>query len=162
MMIAAIKTFDWHSVAPSTFKRMPRSETSVMLMTIVVTVTSGNLAFGVGCGVLLAMMLFARRVAHVIRIERTTSEDGMAVRYHVHGPLFFGSSSDLVERFSYAMDPNEITVDLTHSQIWDASSVAALDAVETKYRNLGRAITFTGLDPRSLAFHGRLTGQLQG
>jgi SulP family sulfate permease len=83
------------------------------------------------------------------------------VRYAVHGLLFFGSSNDLVERFAYTADPEEITVDLTHSQIWDASSVAALDALETKYRNLGRAITFTGLDPRSLAFHGRLTGQLQ-
>ncbi|HLZ00968.1 MAG TPA: SulP family inorganic anion transporter [Bradyrhizobium sp.] len=162
MMIAAVKTFDWHSVAPSTFRRMPRSETSVMLTTIIVTVATGNLAYGVGCGVLLAMALFARRVAHVIRVERTASEDGSAVRYHVHGPLFFGSSNDLVEQFSYAMDPEEITVDLTHSQIWDASSVAALDAVETRYRNLGRAITLTGLDPRSLAFHGRLTGQLQG
>ena len=68
----------------------------------------------------------------------------------------------MVERFSYAADPEEITVDLTHFQIWDASSVAALDAIETKYRNYGRAITLIGLDPRSLAFHGRLTGQLQG
>jgi SulP family sulfate permease len=161
MMIAALKTFDWHSVAPATFRRMPRSETAVMLATVAVTVASGNLAYGVGCGVLLAMVLFARRVAHVIRVERTASEDGTAVRYHVHGPLFFGSSNNLAEHFSYAMDSGEITVDLTHSQIWDASSVAALDAVETRYKNLGRAIIFTGLDPRSLAFHGRLTGQLQ-
>jgi SulP family sulfate permease len=162
MMIAAIKTFDWHSVAPATLKRMPRSETSVLVTTVIVTCATGNLAIGIGGGVLLAMVLFARRVAHVIRVERVSSEDGATVRYVVHGPLFFGSSNDLVERFSYAIDPKEITVDLTHSQIWDASSVAALDAVETKYRRHGGAITFTGLDPRSSAFHGRLTGQLSG
>jgi sulfate permease, SulP family len=161
MMIAAVKTFDWHSVAPFTLKRMPLSETTVLLATVVVTVASGNLAFGVVGGVLLAMVLFARRVAHVIRVERAVNDDGTAVRYAVHGPLFFGSSNDLVERFSYTMDPEEITVDLTHSQIWDASSVAALDAIETKYRNYGRAITLIGLDPRSLAFHARLSGQLQ-
>jgi sulfate permease, SulP family len=141
---------------------MPLPETTVLLTTVVITVATGNLAFGVAGGVLLAMVLFARRVAHVIRVERTASEDGTAVRYDVHGPLFFGSSNDLVERFAYAIDPKQVTVDLSHSQIWDASSVAALDAVETKYRRYGRAITFTGLDPRSLAFHGRLTGQLQG
>jgi SulP family sulfate permease len=146
---------------PSTLKRMPKSETSVLIVTVVITVATGNLAIGIVGGVLLAMVLFARRVAHVIRVERVPSEDGGAVRYTVHGPLFFGSSNDLVERFSYALDPKEVTVDLTHSQIWDASSVAALDAVETKYRSHGRSITFTGLDPRSLAFHGRLTGQLQ-
>ena len=162
MMIAAIKTFDWHSVAPATLKRMPRSETSVLVTTVVITCATGNLAFGVAGGVLLAMVLFARRVAHVIRVERTSSEDGGSVRYVVHGPLFFGSSNDLVERFSYAIDPKQITVDLTHSQIWDASSVAALDAVETRYRRHGSAITFIGLDPRSSAFHGRLTGQLSG
>ena len=162
MMIAAIKTFDWHSVAPATLKRMPRSETAVLVTTVVITCATGNLAIGIAGGVLLAMVLFARRVAHVIRVERTSSEDGSAVRYAVHGPLFFGSSNDLVERFSYAIDPKQITVDLTHSQIWDASSVAALDAVETKYRKNGSAITFTGLDQRSSAFHGRLTGQLSG
>ena len=161
MMIAALKTFDWHSVMPSTLKRMPKSETAVLILTVVITVATGNLAFGIAGGVLLAMVLFARRVAHVIRVERVTSADGQAVRYLVHGPLFFGSSNDLVERFSYAADPAEVTVDLTHSQVWDASSVAALDAVETKYRAHGRSVTFTGLDARSLAFHGRLTGQLQ-
>jgi sulfate permease, SulP family len=162
MMIAAIKTFDWHSVTPATLRRMPLSETTVLLATVVVTVATGNLAFGVAAGVLLAMVLFARRVAHVTRVDRMANEDGSAVQYSVHGPLFFGSSNDLVERFSYAADPDEITVDLTHSQIWDASSVAALDAIETRYRRHGRAITFIGLDARSLAFHGRLTGQLQG
>jgi SulP family sulfate permease len=161
MMVAALKTFNWHSVTPATLKRMPLSETSVLATTVIITVASGNLAFGVIGGVLLAMVLFARRVAHVVCVERMLSEDGAAVRYAVHGSLFFGNSNDLVERFAYTMDPQEITVDLTYSQIWDASSVAALDSLETKYRNLGRAITFTGLDPRSLAFHARLTGQLQ-
>jgi sulfate permease, SulP family len=160
MMIAALKTFDWHSVMPSTLKRMPKSETSVLVLTVIITVATGNLAFGIAGGVLLAMVLFARRVAHVIRVERMPAEDGSAVRYTVHGPLFFGSSNDLVERFSYALDPKHVTVDLTHSQIWDASSVAALDAVETKYRALGCKIAVTGLDSRSTAFHSNLSGQL--
>src|SRR5204863_261115 len=89
-------TFDWHSVMPSTLKRMPKSETSVLLTTVIITVATGNLAFGIAGGVLLAMVLFARRVAHVIRVERMPSEDGDTVRYAVHGPLFFGSSNDLV------------------------------------------------------------------
>jgi SulP family sulfate permease len=160
MMIAAWKTFDWHSVMPSTLRRMPKSETSVMVTTVVITVASGNLAFGIAGGVLLAMVLFARRVAHVIRVERLPSKDGSVVQYDVHGPLFFGSSNDLVERFSYAVDPDDVRVDLSHSQIWDASSVAALDAIATKYRALGRSISFTGLDSRSHAFHRKLTGHL--
>jgi SulP family sulfate permease len=160
MMIVAIKTFDWHSVSLSTLRRMPVPETLVMAVTMIVTVATGNLALGIAGGVLLAIVLFARRVAHVIRVERIASEDGSSVRYIVHGPLFFGSSNDLVERFSYSADPNQVTIDLTHSQIWDASTVAALDSIEAKYRAQGRAVEFFGLDQRSTAFHERLTGQL--
>ena len=127
MMIVALKTINWHSVQPATLKRMPVPETLVMVVTVAVTVATGNLALGVAAGVLLAMVLFARRVAHVIRAERTLSPDGLSVRYDVHGPLFFGSSNDLVERFSYGADPKAVAIDLTHSQIWDASSVAALE-----------------------------------
>jgi SulP family sulfate permease len=160
MMIVAIKTFDWHSVSLSTLRRMPVPETLVMAVTMIVTVATGNLALGIAGGVLLAIVLFARRVAHVIRVERIASEDGSSVRYIVHGPLFFGSSNDLVERFSYSADPNQVTIDLTHSQIWDASTVAALDSIEAKYRAQGRTVEFFGLDQRSTAFHERLTGQL--
>jgi len=160
MMIVAITTVNWHSVQPSTLRRMPLPETLVMALTVAVVVATGNLAIGVALGVLLAMVLFARRVAHVITVDRSPSADGSSVRYDVHGPLFFGSSNDLVERFSYGVDPKSVRVDLTDSQIWDASSVAALDSIETKYRQHGAEVTFVGLDDRSKLFHRRLSGRL--
>jgi sulfate permease, SulP family len=160
MMIVAISAVNWHSVRPATLKRMPIPETTVMVLTVGLTVATGNLALGVVGGVTLAIILFARRVAHVVRADRTLSDDGSTVRYDVHGPLLFGSSNDLFERFFYAADPTAVTIDLTHSQIWDASTVATLDAIETKYRDHGAIVAFTGLDQRSSAFHARLTGQL--
>ena len=160
MMIVAITTVDWHSVKPSTLRRMPVPETLVMAVTIAIVVATGNLALGVVFGVVLAMVLFARRVAHVIRVDRVLADDGLSVHYDVHGPLFFGSSNDLVERFSYGADPAVVTIDLTDAQIWDASSVAALDSIETKYVAHGAAVTVQGLDDRSTLFHGRLTGRV--
>ncbi|MET1006107.1 MAG: STAS domain-containing protein, partial [Propionibacteriaceae bacterium] len=139
---------------------MPVPETLVLAVTVAVVVATGNLAIGVLIGVLLAMILFARRVAHVITVDRTVAPDGSSVRYDVHGPLFFGSSNDLVERFSYGIDPPKVEVDLTHSQIWDASTVAALDSIETKYHGHHAEVTFTGLDERSGLFHQRLSGRL--
>lgn len=162
MMIVALKTLNWHSLQPATLKRMPVPETTVMLITVAITVWTENLALGVVGGVLLAMMFFARRVAHVIRANRKISEDGTFVRYEIHGPLFFGSSNDLVEYFTYAQDPSHVVIDFTHSQIWDASTVAALDSVETKYREHGTKVIFTGLDRRSSEFHGKLTGHFVG
>ncbi|MGK9148423.1 SulP family inorganic anion transporter [Plantibacter flavus] len=160
MMIVAIKTVNWHSVRPSTLRRMPVPETLVMVATVVVVVVTHNLAIGVAAGAVLAMVLFARRVAHVIRVRRTLADDGTSVRYRVVGPLFFGSSNDLVEQFDYAGDPAEVVVDFTASQIWDASSVAVLDSVQGKYADHGKRVAFTGLDERSSAFLERLSGHL--
>ncbi|AWB89564.1 SulP family inorganic anion transporter [Salinibacterium hongtaonis] len=158
MMIVAIRTVDWHSVRPSTLRRMPLSETLVMLTTVAIVVVTSNLAIGVAAGAVLAMVLFARRVAHVARVSRTEA-DGR-VRYTVSGPLFFGSSNDLVEQFSYADDAAEVVIDFSAAQIWDASTVAVLDSVQTKYAEHGCTVTFTGLDERSTALHGRLSGFL--
>lgn len=160
MMLVALKTVHWNSLRFATLQRMPIAETSVMAVTIAATVWTGNLAIGVVAGVTLAMALFARRVALVIQADRTLGSDGGEVRYDIHGPVFFASSNDLVERFSFAADPPLVSIDFTHSQIWDASSVAALDLIQAKYRQQGAVVTFTGLDRRSREFYGRLTGQL--
>ena len=158
MMVVAVTTVDWRSLRPSTLRRMPVPETAVMAVTVAVVLVTSNLAVGVGIGVLMAMVLFARRVARGTGVSRTV-EAGVA-RYEVRGPLFFGSSSDLVDRFSYADDPAEAVVDLTHAQVWDASTVAVLDAIEQRYADHGRRVRFEGLDERSTAFHSRLTGRL--
>ncbi|MDN4613798.1 SulP family inorganic anion transporter [Leifsonia sp. F6_8S_P_1B] len=162
MMVVALRTVDWHSVRPSTLKRMPVPETLVMVVTVAVVVATGNLATGVGVGVLLALVLFARRITHVVRVSRTLSEDGSAAHYRVLGPLFFASSNDLTEQFSYADDPARVVIDLSGSHVWDASSVAALDAVETKYATHGAAVELVGLNDHSRLFHERLTGELGG
>lgn len=135
MIIVSVGTFDWHSVQPRTLRRMPKSETLVMLSTVVVTVATHNLAIGVGVGVLVAMTLFARRVAHLTETHREIVEDerGTAAVYRVTGELFFASSNDLYTQFDYADDPDRVVIDLTDSHIWDASTVAALDAITTKY-----------------------------
>ncbi len=160
MMVVAVKTVDWHSLRPANLARMPLMENAVMLVSVALTVYTGNLAIGVVGGVLLATVLFARRVAHVIRTTRSASANGQSVRYEVHGPLFFGSSNDLVDRFEYAADPHTVVIDFSQSQIWDASTVAALDSIAAKYRRHDVAVEFTGMDERSRAFHARLSGRL--
>ncbi len=44
--------------------------------------------------------------------------------------------------------------------MWDASSVAALDAVEAKYAQRGKTVEIIGLNEPSAELHGRLTGGL--
>ncbi|WP_256206440.1 SulP family inorganic anion transporter [Nocardioides luteus] len=161
MIIVSVGTFDWHSLRM--IRTMPKSETTVMVTTVVVVVATHNLAIGVAVGVLVAMVLFARRVAHLVNVERELIErpDGSTyAHYTVTGELFFASSNDLYSQFEYADDPDEILVDLTHSHIWDASTVAALDGVTNKYAHKGKQVEIIGLNDPSAHIHGRLTGQL--
>lgn len=97
-----------------------------------------NLAMGAVGGVLVASVLFVRRVAHFVSVSWTLSPAGDSVTYVVNGELLFASSNDLTTLFSYLEDPERVVVDLTESHIWDASTVAALAAIETKYHVLGK------------------------
>jgi SulP family sulfate permease len=82
------------------------------------------------------------------------------VRYSVAGALFFASSNDLYTQFDYAADPADVVVDLSKAQVWDASTVAALDAITHKYAMRGKTVDFIGLDEPSLARFRQHTGQL--
>jgi SulP family sulfate permease len=149
MIMVSVGTFDWHSLR--TLRRMPRSETAVMLVTVVVTVATHNLAYGVVVGVLTATVLFARRVAQLVEVTSELSGDGGTRTYRVTGQLFFASSNDLVARFDYAGDPPSVVVDLTAAHVWDASTVAALDAVRTRYAARGIEVTIAGANENSRA-----------
>lgn len=162
MILVSVGTFDWHSIAPATLKRMPWGEISVMVITVAVVVATHNLAIGVVVGSLTAMVIFARRVAHLANVTACLDPDGKQVVYAVTGELFFASSNDLVYRFDYAGDPDDVVIDLTGAHIWDASSVAALDAVETKYATRGKKVTIIGLNKPSADLHNSLAGQLTG
>ena len=160
MVMVSVATFDWHSIRPSTLKRMPKSETAVMLATVVVVVATDNLAIGVIVGVVVAMVLFARRVAHFATVTRTV--EGDTAHYRVIGELFFASSNDLTTQFEYTDDPERVVIDMSGSHIWDASTVAALDSITTKYEQRGTLVVIEGLNEASSAMHSRLAGNLGG
>ncbi|MHA7861870.1 SulP family inorganic anion transporter [Tessaracoccus sp. Y36] len=166
MIMVSVATLDWHSVRPSTLRRMPHSENIVMFVTVVITVATHNLAYGVIAGVNMAIIVFARRVARFASVEKVTETDvdgdgTVDVRvYKVTGEMFFATSNDLVYQFDYAGDPERVVIDFSESHIWDASTVAALDAVQTKYARKGKTVEIIGLNRSSAARLGRLSGQL--
>ncbi|WP_024356742.1 SulP family inorganic anion transporter [Leucobacter chironomi] len=168
MIMVSIEAFDWHSIAPSTLRRLPKSETFVMLATVALVVATHNLAVGVIGGVLVASVLFVRRVAHFVRVDREVQPAALAegpaevARYRVSGELFFASSNDLTTQFEYRRDPDQVVIDMSGAHVWDASTVAALDAVVTKYERLGKRVELVGMNTRTSDLHSRLTGTLGG
>jgi SulP family sulfate permease len=160
MIFVSVATFDRHSLR--TIHRMPRSETIVMLTTVAGTLLTHNLAIGVGAGVLAACVLFARRVAHLAEVTSVTDPDGGTRVYSVHGALFFASSNDLYTQFDYANDPESVVIDLSNAHVWDASTVAALDAITHKYATRRKTVEIIGLTGHSADRYERHTGQLAG
>lgn len=160
MFMVAFLTFDWHSIAPSTLKRMPKSETIVMLVTVIPVLITHNLSVGVIIGVFVAAILFVRRVAHFTTVTRTLSANEDTAHYEVDGELFFASSNDLTTQFEYADDPKRVVIDMSKSHVWDASTVAALDGIEQKYREHDIEVEIIGLNEASGTFHARLSGNL--
>lgn len=160
MIMVSVGTLDWHSINPKTLRRMPKSETLVMVATVAVTVITHNLAYGVVVGVVTAMVLFARRVAHLTEVVDVAHPDEDTRVYAVKGELFFASSNDLVYQFDYVGDPKNVIIDMSDSHIWDASTVATLDAITTKYAAKGKTATIVGLNASSIERHDRLSGNL--
>ncbi|MFA5608388.1 MAG: SulP family inorganic anion transporter [Leucobacter sp.] len=162
MIMVSVGTFDWHSIKLSTLRRMPKSETAVMVITVAVVVATSNLAIGVIVGVFVASVMFVRRVAHLVNVKREVSDDGgeTVARYTVEGQLLFASSNDLTTLFEYTEDPARIVIDLTRSNIWDASTVAALDTIVSKYEDHRKSVEIVGMNKFTDEFHTRLSGGL--
>jgi SulP family sulfate permease len=160
MIMVSVGTLDWHSIHPRTLRRMPKSETLVMFSTVAVVVATHNLAIGVVAGVLVAMVLFARRVAHLTHVQDVAVLDEDTHVYKVTGELFFATSNDLYHQFDYVGAPQNVVIDLSEAHIWDASTVAALDSITRKFESKGKNVSIVGLNEASAAMHGRLSGHL--
>lgn len=159
MIMVSVGTMDWHSVRPATLRQMPVSATVIMGATVAVTIVTHNLAYGVIFGVLVATLFFAQRVSRFSEVVPVTRLDEDTCVYAVRGVLFFASSNDLVYQFDYANDPKNVIIDITDAQIYDSSTVAALDAIVLKYHQRGKTVEIIGIDQHSARWHA-LSGKL--
>ncbi|MGW0523545.1 SulP family inorganic anion transporter [Crossiella sp. NPDC003009] len=161
MIFVSVSTFDWTSIKPSALRRSPKSETTVMVVTVGTVVATHNLALGVVAGALLAAIFFARRVAHVVEVSSVLDPEGNVRVYAVTGELFFASSNELMHAFDYTdTQTRTVVIDLSGAHVWDTSAVATLDAVSAKFAARGIEAEIVGLNPHSEQLHRKLTGQL--
>lgn len=141
MIMVSVSTFDW-----SSFKYLvtaPRSDSFVMLATVLIVVYTNDLSKGVLVGVLLSAIFFVIKIS-TVKIK----EEGS--RYKVEGQLFFASIDGFVEYFKKAeINDTEIQIDLSNSRIWDESGVGALIKVIDQLKEKGIKVEVIGLDSSS-------------
>jgi sulfate permease, SulP family len=149
MIVVAIATFDWSSLKLNTIKRTPKTETLVMVVTVTVVVYTHNLAYGVLAGVLVAMIVFARRAAVLATMNSVLDPTGTIRSYVITGQLFFASTNELVHQFDLRAPEREVVIDLTEASVWDSSAVATLDTVVAVPAPGGAEITGPVTGPRT-------------
>jgi SulP family sulfate permease len=159
MIMVSVGTFNWRSIRIPTLRTTPKTETAVMIVTVAVVVFTHNLAFGVGAGVILSVVFFARNVSGLIKVTSVVDPDNVERLYAVSGELFFASTNDLVHAFDYdSVKVSYVEIDLSTARIWDTSAVAALDAVVARFADRGIEAHLVGLNRHAEALHSRTSG----
>ena len=154
MIMVSIGTFSWASFG--NLRVHPKSTSLVMIATVVTVVWTHNLALGVGVGVLLSALSFARKVAQIIRVRSEFDAATETRTYHVQGQVFFASSPEFLAAFDFKEAVAKVRIDVSHAHFWDLTSVGALDKVVLKFRREGAEVEVIGLNEASATIVDRL------
>ncbi|MBL4621875.1 MAG: SulP family inorganic anion transporter, partial [Immundisolibacteraceae bacterium] len=125
MIMVSIGTFNWES-----FRNLsdhPKSSSVVMLATVIVTVSTHDLAKGVLIGVLLSGFFFAHKVGQILHIGSMSEDEGRTRTYKVTGQVFFASAEAFTSAFDFREVIEKVCIDVSRAHFWDITAISALD-----------------------------------
>lgn len=154
MFMVSFSTFSWNSLR--NLRAVPKSETAVMITTVVVTILTHNLAIGVVVGVALSAIFFSRKIADIIHVESHLENNDQERVYRIDGQIFFVSVETLINSFDFREKVESVTIDLTHAHLWDQSAVDSIDKVVFRFRRRGVKVHLIGLNEASATLLDRL------
>lgn len=133
----------------------PRSDVAVLLTCFVLTVVF-DMVVSVSVGVVLAALLFMRRMAEVSDVRLVGYDDvspcgaeGVLV-YAVGGPLFFGAAQRAMSSVDL-VDPTKarrVVLDLSAVPAIDATGLVALESTVDRLRRSGIEVVLAGVRPQ--------------
>jgi SulP family sulfate permease len=144
MMMVAISTFKWVSLR--LINKMPKSDILIGIVVAAITVVLHNLALAVLIGVIISALVFAWDNAKRIRARKSIDSEGNKV-YEIYGPLFFGSTSNFLDKFEPENDPTIIIIDFLESRVTDMSAIEILHRITERYASLGKKVILRHLSP---------------
>ncbi|WEK06046.1 MAG: SulP family inorganic anion transporter [Candidatus Devosia phytovorans] len=148
MVMVSIDTFDWSSLRSVVIH--PKMSSAVMVVTVLVTVFTSNLALGVAVGVLLSGVFFASKVSRLMKVDLHRDEAGRLMAYRVTGQVFFASADAFVDAFDIAAaETLSVEIDVSRAHFWDITAVGALEKVVQRYRAHDIGVVVTGLNAAS-------------
>lgn len=138
LIVVAYNMSEWR-----TFKSLlkaPKSDIAVLLITFGCTVIF-DLVVAIGCGMVMTMALFMKRVSDTTEIRDLVDEevfddeitrvlekaDGKINVYQVNGPMFFGVVQEFISKMKELESTTEVVIlDMRHTHAVDASAIDAM------------------------------------
>lgn len=144
MVMISIDTFDWASL--SYLKKMPISDSIVMVLTVIVVILTHDLFKGVAVGVVLSSLFFVIKISEVNVTQQLIGSHLIAT---IKGELFFASVENFIQQFDFNANYDGITLDFKKAHVWDDSAVGAIDKIVLKYRDKGCHVNVENLNTES-------------
>jgi SulP family sulfate permease len=157
LFVVAYNMGEWHEI-PSLLK-MTKADVAVWIATFALTVLA-DLTVAVEVGMILAALLFIRRVAETTSVKRVTDdliEEGSVhslqgveipnyvVVFRIHGPFLFGATDKLVDILDQLGTlPPIVIVRLRHVPAMDASGLQAIEDFADQIHASGRTLLLCG------------------
>ena len=117
-----------------------------------------DMVIAVSVGVVLAALLFMRRMAFLTKVELDTSishdyytPPGVRV-YEIAGPMFFGAAKTAMEAFeTVGSDAKVVILELSNVPVIDATGLVALETILDRLQRSQRKVILCGPQPNVAA-----------
>jgi SulP family sulfate permease len=157
LFVVAANMGEWHEIPA--LLRQTRTDVSVWIATFALTVFA-DLTVAVEVGMILAALLYIRRVSNTTTVSRVTTaylEEGRVhilqdkhipdyvTIFRIHGPFLFGAT-DKLQRVSDRIDalPPIVIFRLRNMTAIDATGLRALEDIALRLQESGRAAVYCG------------------
>lgn len=163
LVVVAIRMGEWHEL--TRFRKMPLSDALVLFTTFGLTVVF-DLVIAVEVGMVLAAVLFIKRVSETTEVSRVTSDDmlertehiaqgkeipdGVLV-YRIFGPFLFGAAEKMEDALARVDElPIVLILRLHLVTAIDATGLNALESIVERIRNRGSTVILSGIHQQPL------------
>lgn len=163
LFVVAYNMSGWRNIV-DTVKKAPKSDVLVLLVTLVLTVVF-DLVVAIGVGLVLAAILFMKRMADVSGVkdwvyvdEEDDDPDHIELKkvpkntkvYEINGPMFFAAS----DKFMYVLSDTDIDVlciRMRNVPAMDATGVETLKEIVERCEKHNIAVVFSHVNEQPMA-----------
>ncbi|MEX1118471.1 MAG: SulP family inorganic anion transporter [Terrimicrobiaceae bacterium] len=163
LIAVALRMGEWHEV--QRLGKMPRGDGLVLLTTLGLTVVF-DLVIAVEVGMVLAAILYIKRVSETTEVSQVTSDDmlerpehmargkeipGGVLVYRIFGPFLFGAAEKMEDALSNLGEwPKVLILRLHLVTAMDTTGLNALESIVERMTNRGGTIILSGIHQQPL------------